>query len=236
MDSVIEAGQFVRLRARDNINAGGTNETIELADVHPDNIALAEEAAQVLRLDLAGVDVIVNDMRVSWRDQDGALCEVNGQPQFATIDRLENYVLLMNQLRPNGFSVPAELLVFDADALDADAISDQMAGLSEGTVTSALNGVWVDGSRRAGPFPNAFSAARAAMQRSDAERLFCAMSIQELRLYGSPMMAWDKIKFAFPSDTDTEQRDTLRSHARHILEDAAFHFAPAFKEDYVELP
>lgn len=75
------AGQFVRLRRTANISTGGTAH--DASDrVHPDNRALAERAARVVGLDIAGVDFLCPDISRSWREVGGAVCEVNAQPAF----------------------------------------------------------------------------------------------------------------------------------------------------------
>src|SRR5690606_102927 len=60
---VPRAGAYIRLRRRDNVNAGGTNELVPVDEVHLDNLIAATGAARHLRLDLAGVDLIVPDIR-----------------------------------------------------------------------------------------------------------------------------------------------------------------------------
>lgn len=82
LDSVVAAGQRVRLRGAANVSLGGTSrEVTPLA--HPDNLALAVQAAAALRLDVAGVDLLLPDIAQSWRQTGGAICEVNAQPQFS---------------------------------------------------------------------------------------------------------------------------------------------------------
>jgi cyanophycin synthetase len=36
-----------------------------------------------LRIDIAGVDLLLPDISYSWKETGGAICEVNGQPQFS---------------------------------------------------------------------------------------------------------------------------------------------------------
>lgn len=81
--SVPAAGQSVRLRGAANVAQGGTREGVSLDKVHADNLALAAKAAAVLRLDLAGIDLLVPDITRSWRETGGGICEVNAQPQMA---------------------------------------------------------------------------------------------------------------------------------------------------------
>ena len=79
--SVPDAGMRVQLRRAANVSSGG--EIFNIADsLHPDNAALSEKAARCLRLDIAGVDLLLPDPAKSWRDTGGAICEVNAQPQI----------------------------------------------------------------------------------------------------------------------------------------------------------
>ena len=76
-------GSFVRLRRAANTSLGGRPAKVPFEDVHPDNAALALRVARLFRLQLAGVDLITPDISRSWREVGGAVCEVNGQPQFS---------------------------------------------------------------------------------------------------------------------------------------------------------
>jgi cyanophycin synthetase len=103
-DTVPKKGEFVRLRRRANVSAGGT--PIPVFDImHPDNARLAERAAEVLGLDLAGVDLIMPDISQSWRDIPAAICEVNAQPELGG-DGEHLYPQVLTALVPNGGQVP----------------------------------------------------------------------------------------------------------------------------------
>jgi cyanophycin synthetase len=82
LTSVPAVGRQVRLHGAANVSAGGTREAI-LHKVHPDNLALAIHAARVLRLDLAGIDLLIPDIARSWKEGGAAICEVNSQPQLS---------------------------------------------------------------------------------------------------------------------------------------------------------
>jgi cyanophycin synthetase len=81
---------FVRLRRAANVASGGVP-VPALEKAHPDNLALAVRAARVLRLDLAGVDLLMPDISRSWLESGAAICEVNAQPQMSP--HLPAYVL-----------------------------------------------------------------------------------------------------------------------------------------------
>lgn len=79
--SIPESGRFIPLRRTANISTGGTAVDVT-ANIHPDNRALAERAARIIGLDIAGVDLLCPDITHSWREVGGAICEVNAQPGF----------------------------------------------------------------------------------------------------------------------------------------------------------
>lgn len=79
--SIINRGHRVRLRGAANIMLGGSTWDV-MRTAHIDNINLALSAVKSLRLDLAGVDVLLPDITKSWKESGGAICEVNGQPQL----------------------------------------------------------------------------------------------------------------------------------------------------------
>lgn len=81
LDSVPDVDQFVQLRLTGNLSTGGT--AIDRTDdIHPDNAEIAEQAARVIGLDIAGIDMLVEDISKPLKDQNGAICEVNAGPGF----------------------------------------------------------------------------------------------------------------------------------------------------------
>jgi cyanophycin synthetase len=81
LDSVPAKGQRVMLAATGNMSTGGT--AIDRThEAHPDNIEIAETAARVVGLDIAGIDFITPDITVPVREKGGAIVEVNAAPGF----------------------------------------------------------------------------------------------------------------------------------------------------------
>ena len=78
-DSVLQAGQAVRLRGTANISRGGTSVDVT-DDIHPDNRRMAERAARLVGLDVAGIDFLTPDISRSWHDIRCAVLEVNSTP------------------------------------------------------------------------------------------------------------------------------------------------------------
>ena len=80
-DSVPPGGATVKLVATGNMSTGGISIDRTL-DAHEENVEIAEEAAQVVGLDVAGIDFITPDISQPVRDTGGAIVEVNAAPGF----------------------------------------------------------------------------------------------------------------------------------------------------------
>lgn len=79
LDDVPPAGREVRLSRFGHISNGGTS-VDRTEEVHPDNAAIAAQAAGVIGLDVAGIDLITPDISRSIKVAGGAICEVNAGP------------------------------------------------------------------------------------------------------------------------------------------------------------
>lgn len=78
-DSVPEPGRVVVLRENANLSTGGTARDVS-DEVHPDNAGLAVQAARIIGLDVAGVDLVTPDIALPLRGSGGAVIEVNAAP------------------------------------------------------------------------------------------------------------------------------------------------------------
>jgi cyanophycin synthetase len=81
MDDVPPTGVSVKLTLTGNMSTGGISIDRTL-EAHPDNVEIAEEAARVVGLDVAGIDFICPDIAEPVRDRGGAIVEVNAAPGF----------------------------------------------------------------------------------------------------------------------------------------------------------
>ena len=81
MDDVPPEGTMVKLALTGNMSTGGIS-IDRTFDAHPDNIEVAEEAARLVGLDVAGIDFICPDIAAPVREAGGAICEVNAAPGF----------------------------------------------------------------------------------------------------------------------------------------------------------
>ncbi|WP_425805796.1 cyanophycin synthetase [Desulfitobacterium sp. Sab5] len=79
LESVPEEGEIVYLRDSANLSTGGIAHDVT-AQVHPDNAELAVYAARIIGLDIAGIDWVIEDISLSYKEQEGAIIEVNAAP------------------------------------------------------------------------------------------------------------------------------------------------------------
>ncbi|MEO1402143.1 MAG: cyanophycin synthetase [Cyanobacteria bacterium J06635_1] len=81
LDTVLDPGEICYLRATANLSTGGI--AIDRTDdIHPANVWLAQRIAKIIGLDIAGIDVVTDDITRPLRDVDGVIVEVNAAPGF----------------------------------------------------------------------------------------------------------------------------------------------------------
>lgn len=81
METVLPPGEVLYLRATANMSTGGT--AIDCTDeMHPDNVEFAIRAAQIVGLDVAGLDIVSPDITRSLCETGGGIVEVNAGPGF----------------------------------------------------------------------------------------------------------------------------------------------------------
>lgn len=76
---VLPAGEQVLLRYNGNLSTGGTARDCT-QEVHAENARLAERAAELMELDVAGIDITCDDIAKPVTSGNGALIEVNAAP------------------------------------------------------------------------------------------------------------------------------------------------------------
>ena len=79
IDGVPPEGEMVLLVATGNMSTGGIS-IDRTWEAHEDNIEIAEEAARVVGLDVAGIDFLAPDITLPVRETGGAIVEVNAAP------------------------------------------------------------------------------------------------------------------------------------------------------------
>lgn len=76
-----ECGTLVWLRETANLSTGG--EAVDRTDeIHPENVRIAEHAARIIGLDVAGLDILTPDIAQPMTEVGGGIVEVNAAPGF----------------------------------------------------------------------------------------------------------------------------------------------------------
>jgi cyanophycin synthetase len=81
MADPVSAGQRVFLKRTGNMSTGGIS-IDRTEEIHPENAEIAELAAKVVGLDIAGIDFICPDISLPVRQTGGGIVEVNAAPGF----------------------------------------------------------------------------------------------------------------------------------------------------------
>lgn len=80
-NAVPESGRVVQLASTANLSTGGIS-IDRTDDIHPVNAELAREAALVVGLDVAGIDIVTANIARPMAEDGGAIVEVNAAPGF----------------------------------------------------------------------------------------------------------------------------------------------------------
>ena len=81
LQSVLPKDEKLILKDTANLSTGGTAEDVTDI-VHPANVAMAERISKIIDLDIAGIDIMTNDISKPLSETGGAVLEVNAGPGF----------------------------------------------------------------------------------------------------------------------------------------------------------
>jgi len=81
LTSILEQGAIAYLRATANLSTGGIA-VDRTEEIHPENVWIAQRVAKLIGLDIAGIDVVTDDIRKPLKEVDGVIVEVNAAPGF----------------------------------------------------------------------------------------------------------------------------------------------------------
>lgn len=106
-ESVPAQNQRVNLRLQGNLSTGGTMEIVT-DNIHPENIYMAQRAAAIMHIDIAGIDFITTDISRPYYENNGQICEINVTPGFI----FNEEKILFDEWFPNGENGRIPTLVF----------------------------------------------------------------------------------------------------------------------------
>jgi len=204
---VPKKGTFVRLRRTSNISTGGT--PTAATNVHPDNQRLAENAARALKLDLAGIDLIIPDISQSWLHTESAICEVNAQPQLGATTNAEIYAEILSSLVSNNGHIPVVLIIGEQSANQIAAQLRTLWQTTEKKIATAFNqGLWLNDTQ-IGQEDTVLNTSKAALKTSTVEALITVTSAAELEKTG---LAFDRCDVVIIADNNNRQPSMTKSY------------------------
>ncbi len=211
LGAVPEAGRFVRLRRAANVSRGGIPEPV-LEIAHPDNLLLGIRAARAMRLDMAGVDLLMPDIRRSWLETGAVICEVNSQPQLSKHVPAE---ILRKIVQGNG-RIPVVVVV--GNVLQAPWYATLLAAMGEWGRTYALvspAGVQIGGQQVAGPGAVA-AGMQAALADPAVHALLVVVGTATALSPGLPVDRVDALVLAPPTPGEPQARQRWMQWTRRL--------------------
>lgn len=176
--SVPVSGDRIRLRRSANSSRGGLSVDIT-SQVHPDNKILCERAAALLRLDIAGLDLLIPDISRSWREVGAVFCEVNAQPQMGGAQPWIFRAMLGQYVQGQG-RIPIVLVLGNLASLaSSQAIAVALQSPGRHVLFSGGAGAHV------------FNKGRAALMDPRADLVVLTTDGQGLEKYGLPVDVFD---------------------------------------------
>lgn len=118
-ESTPEAGRFVALRRIETTAWGGVDEDVT-ETIHPDNVKAAIEASKLFGLQVAGVDIMSQDITQPWYSNGAIINEVNYAPLLGGGEISRSHIpTFLNTLIRDGGRIPIHVHVGGSAALDA---------------------------------------------------------------------------------------------------------------------
>lgn len=211
LNTVLEKGEFISLKRRNNASAGGTTIGLDIDLVHQDNINLCLKVADIFSLNMVGVDLIIPDISKSWMEVGCLVCDVNGIPQIGY-----EYVAkpIMEDLFKLGSRIPAYLLIVNnLENLDISTI----ANIIKCDGISSANGIWVNNKLISNNFNNGFEAAIALLFDRNINRALCILTDKGILQFGLPLDKFDGI-FIQKDILQIEMLSQILKNSKNIIE------------------
>jgi cyanophycin synthetase len=215
-DSVPEAGRTVRLQRIPKVRSGGGAEPV-MDTIHPDNARLAERAARVMRLEVAGIDFISPDISRSWREGGGWITEVNAGPQISPASKADVFQDILPLLVERDGRVPLALVVGDGDGAVVAAVRRAMSATQIACGIAAHGTVTLDGDVLAEGVADPVRATAILLNDPTVEAVLVVCDAEEVLRLGLPV---DRVGMLALAGDVADPRAVMALAGDHLAGDA----------------
>lgn len=134
LDSIPEKDIWIPLRKIESTQDGGRNEDFTNL-IHPENIDIALRAASFFGMEVAGIDIISEDISIPWHKNGAIINEVNFAPQLGRDDFTKNKIIsFVKTIIRNDGKIPIKAIIGKNKALNK-AKQLQKKSLNKGIVS-----------------------------------------------------------------------------------------------------
>ena len=218
LDSVPMPGEFIVLRRSANVSTGGDAIVLKADEIDTSYIDMAKRAADLLRLDIAAVDFITNDIHKPLQKTGAAVIEVNAQPQMGTILTHLHEQVLRSYVDGDG-TVPS-MLVFGTDTADLIGnVRERLSGKNPGVGTVSSEGVFIGKELISQNKQSMLAATRSLLLDRNVTALFLAIDPDILMGEGMPLPFYHHLVITTWPEKQAVSAQVLSRLGEHLLGD-----------------
>lgn len=218
IDSIPEPNYFVRVRDKSNVNVGGVPVSFPLDNIHEDNISLSRDVVNAIGLNLAGVDLLIDDLSKSWREIGGVICEINAQPSLGYLTSKHLYSEILKKELTKGFSPQLTICPLNISINQLIGISKSLYKDDLGSALIYDKSAYIGSEKLTFESKNCFDIIEGLLKRKTVKNILVSDDF-DFRLTGLPCMS--SINFLIPSDflqSSREESNHLLDQIKHFLE------------------
>ncbi len=202
------AGSKVPLRRIESSEWRGDIDDVS-NDVHPENCRLAERAARLFGLSIAGIDIITTDIRRPWHENGAVINEINYAPYFGGNPTARAAMpIFLGSVMPGQGRIPVEVFVGQHEALNkAQARQERYRSEGMRCYVTTHEQTWdADGRPAHIAADGVFHRALALLMDQSVDALLLVVQTAELLDTGLPV---DRIDQVIDSDEPLAAREHL---------------------------
>lgn len=217
LNTIPALNQFIRVSRIANVSKGGV--PIAVFDkVHPDNKRLVETAANVFRVDLVGIDLIIPDIQYSYLETGGAIIEINSQPQLGVISGMGVYNKILLKLLPQKGRIPIMVICSDStEDLFIHKLSALLAKQYQHIGIVKNNSAYLNGEMLS-QNTSLYNAAEGLLFNKNSDVLiYCINAWDEINHQGLPFDRYDNLFFLEYPNCESEDAKLLKNNLMATL-------------------